>query len=173
MALFGSTFAKENEGSHAPYPSYMKDMERSGLDFMFNPFYHEIPTYPVPWQVSMMHPEIGHMCSGTIIDENTIITVAHCFIPLAPWFVVAGINSFLDFKNEQIVFIDNHTIHPKYNDTRDPYDIVLVKLSQPLNFTDDIQPIQLHSSETYIDLTECFVTGWTKKYKWRLREKNV
>ena len=38
----------------------------------------QIAPYPIPWQVSV---QIGgsHFCGGTILDNYTILSAAHCF----------------------------------------------------------------------------------------------
>ena len=38
-------------------------------------------TDPIPWQVSVRACQSGgcHFCGGTILDEQTVLSAAHCF----------------------------------------------------------------------------------------------
>ena len=81
----------------------------------------------IPWQV---HVHINKSneegissingCGGTIIDEETILSAAHCYYPLTKHtvqFIEAGIKK--DFSaNGQNVPVKEVIIHPSYNDTR-------------------------------------------------------
>ena len=41
----------------------------------------EAAASPIPWQVSVRSCADGwcHFCGGTILDENTVLSAAHCF----------------------------------------------------------------------------------------------
>ena len=49
---------------------------------------------PIPWQVSIGNADSGHWCGGTILDEETILSAAHCFTVSQTdwkgWYVMAG-----------------------------------------------------------------------------------
>ena len=49
---------------------------------------------PIPWQVSIGNADSGHWCGGTILDEETILSAAHCFtvsqMDWKGWYVMAG-----------------------------------------------------------------------------------
>ena len=47
---------------------------------------------PIQWQVSVQD-YWGHYCGGTILNENTVLSAAHCFPPgesTAGWKIRAG-----------------------------------------------------------------------------------
>ena len=50
---------------------------------------------PIPWQVSVRHCPSGdcHWCGGTILDEKTVLSAAHCYYKKRPngWYVTAGV----------------------------------------------------------------------------------
>ena len=56
---------------------------------------------PIPWQVSVGYLKkpgdldtFSHQCGGTILDEHTILSAAHCFGPCQQkwddWYIRAG-----------------------------------------------------------------------------------
>lgn len=50
------------------------------------------------------------------------------------------------------------------------YDFSLIELVEPLNFTDQIQPIALPASDKLIvDGTLCLISGWGKRFKSQLK----
>ena len=96
-----------------------------------------------------MHQNAGiptHSCGGTIIDDSTILTAAHCFKYGATLdFVHAGIVGFYHTEGGQHVGIKDIIIHPNYkNGSRDgghdEEDYAIVKLRSPLIFNDKVQP---------------------------------
>ena len=90
---------------------------------------------PIPWQV---HVHINRTdkegksviqgCGGTIIDEKTIISAAHCYYPLSKTtiqFIEAGITK--DFsENGQNIKVKDVIIHPSYDDSKTigKYDLI-------------------------------------------------
>ncbi|TRY90617.1 hypothetical protein DNTS_003685, partial [Danionella cerebrum] len=120
-----------------------------------------------PWQVSLYYND-RHICGGSIITSQWIVTAAHCVhnyrLPQVPsWVVYAGIltsNSaklaqYQGFAVERIIYNKN------YNHRTHDNDIALVKLRAPLNFSDTIRPVCLPQFDH--DLpggTQCWISGW-------------
>ena len=116
---------------------------------------------PIPWQV---HVHINRTdkggittCGGTIIDNKTIISAAHCYFPLSRTtiqFIEAGITK--DFsKNGQNIKVKDVIIHPSYDDSRTigkfDNDIAVLILETPLIFNDDVGPAQLPDPSLNLD----------------------
>ena len=34
----------------------------------------------IPWQVSIRDESNDHFCGGTVLDSETVLTAAHCFV---------------------------------------------------------------------------------------------
>merc|ERR1712198_493396 len=96
-----------------------------------------------PWQVSLQAERYGlklrHVCGGTILNKNWILTAGHCFDKaLDPkiWKVRAGEWRLHDDDGtEQQVNVKKIIRHNDYNSPgRFQNDIALVQTSAPLNF---------------------------------------
>ncbi|CAL8372303.1 unnamed protein product [Arctogadus glacialis] len=117
-----------------------------------------------PWQVSL-HFRSKHMCGGSIIAPQWILTVAHCvykYLPSQPvqWTVHAGIvQQTLSSAHAQAV--EQIFYHDQYQSDGVDYDIALMRLSQPLAFNGNVEPICLpHFGEDFEEGSMCWISGW-------------
>jgi hypothetical protein len=56
-----------------------------------------------------------------------------------------------------------HPLYKNYDNLWTEYDLALIKLEQPLNFTNQVQPIQLpQPNQIFSDNKTCEVSGWGK-----------
>ena len=62
---------------------------------------------------------------------------------------------------EQIIPIDMIIIHPDFDlaTTGYDYDVALIKLKNPMNFTSNVRPVCLPTAD-FAPGTDCYVTGW-------------
>ncbi|XP_047215265.1 suppressor of tumorigenicity 14 protein isoform X2 [Girardinichthys multiradiatus] len=122
-----------------------------------------------PWQVSLHFRTSGHVCGASVISEKWLLSAAHCFIVhnspenLVPanWITYSGLQSQFKTEDAQMRKVNRIVCHPHYNPITNDYDIVLLELSEPLEFSNTIQPICLPSSSHHFPAgMSCWVTGW-------------
>ncbi|XP_041649005.1 suppressor of tumorigenicity 14 protein homolog [Cheilinus undulatus] len=121
-----------------------------------------------PWQVSLHFLTYGHTCGASIISERWLLSAAHCFVTSSPsnhvpsnWQSYSGMQDQYKQDDVQRRSLKKIISHPDYNIMTFDYDVALLELSEPLEFTNTIQPICLPSSSHVFPAgMSCWVTGW-------------
>ena len=139
-----------------------------------------------PWQVNFQHCtkishnddscEWKHLCGASIVDNQWVITAAHCIAesgfrfdsknPGEEWSVVVGMDK---MDNPQLgktnagkrVFLEKIEIHESYRFNYITHsDIALLKLDESLEYNEYIQPIGFPDGHEPRDGDRCHLTGW-------------
>ena len=117
---------------------------------------------PIPWQV---HVDRG--CGGTILDETTILSAAHCFYPsdLRPANYIEAGHTVRASLDSQKIYVKETILHPMYNEWighEYDNDVAILKLWSPLTFNEYVQPACLPQPSFMPENTQelAVTSGW-------------
>ncbi|CAF1215000.1 unnamed protein product [Rotaria sp. Silwood1] len=120
------------------------------------------------WAVSILISD-GPICGGSIMSNSWVITAAHCVDNrfASSVIIYAGSNNRLFGTQNRTV--SEIILHPHYNSSNYVNDIALLKLTSPLNMSDDhvsricmplVSSLTLASDEWPVVNTTVVVVGW-------------
>nr|XP_039251580.1 ovochymase-2-like [Styela clava] len=124
-----------------------------------------------PWQAMILRREASnrwfrHICGGTLIAKQWVVTAAHCNIryPPSEFHVSLGRIYLSDDRNESskitLAVMSVHR-HPAYHRWANAHDIALFRLAHELTFNEYLKPACLPTPSTELKSGQiCTVTGW-------------
>ncbi|XP_028931419.1 chymotrypsinogen 2-like [Ornithorhynchus anatinus] len=116
-----------------------------------------------PWQVSLQDRTGFHFCGGSLINENWVVTAAHCNVRTSHLVVAGEFDHGSDAEDIQVLKIDKVFKNPKFNILTIRNDITLLKLASPAHLTDTVSPVCLpQAGQDFPAGSTCVTTGWGK-----------
>ncbi|XP_015277158.1 PREDICTED: transmembrane protease serine 12 [Gekko japonicus] len=122
-----------------------------------------------PWQISLQVYRFGlgyhHVCGGSLINHNTVLTAAHCirkWIDPEFWRAVIGMHHLYRHHSHTIKSrVRAIILHAEFNKMTFQRDIALFKLVTSIRFNTFIQPICLPDVPLVVTAeTPCYISGW-------------
>ncbi|KAB7503497.1 Plasma kallikrein [Armadillidium nasatum] len=131
-----------------------------------------------PWHVAILSSSsYKYLCSGAIIDEKTVVTIAHCFDKhhsAGEILVRVGdLNLQLDTEKNPAfdVKVKHLIIHPNYNKINLDADIAILEMEESVKSLPHVKPVCLPHKNYSPVINQCKVPGWGQFSKSK-EEKN-
>lgn len=113
-----------------------------------------------PYQVSIQDRYGFHFCGGSLIAPDIILTAAHCVEDNPPpRQIVIYMGSSDRRRGGQWRIASNIIYHEEYDEKEIFNDVALIRVRQPFEYSDKIQPITLSSSDPAPGTT-ALASGW-------------
>ncbi len=118
--------------------------------------------FPFVVSLIIMSPQgVPSLCGGSLYNERTVITAAHCLQNYKTIEAFVGTTSLFSMHP---IYVSDSIVHSGYNSRTQANDIALLKLSKAAKFNDYVQPICLSSvAETEGEQTVAMGWGLTQE----------
>uniref|UniRef100_A0AAZ3Q082 chymotrypsin n=1 Tax=Oncorhynchus tshawytscha TaxID=74940 RepID=A0AAZ3Q082_ONCTS len=116
-----------------------------------------------PWQVSLQQTSGFHFCGGSLINENWVVTAAHCNVATYHRVIVGEHKKGSGNNAEDIQILKPAKVftHPKWNPSTINNDISLIKLSTPAVLNTNVSPVCLaETADVFAPGMTCVTSGW-------------
>eukprot|EP00062_Callorhinchus_milii_P007827 gi/632949836/ref/XP_007890381.1/ PREDICTED: granzyme K-like [Callorhinchus milii] len=125
----------------------------------------KVKSHSRPYMTSIQNNN-SHVCGGTLIKPNWVLTAAHCvrYLKSKKQTVVLGAQSLSKKEKEkQFLKIKKKYQHPKFNWDRFTNDIMLIELDGAAKITKSVDVLALPEMTNDVEAkTKCTVAGWGK-----------
>ncbi|GAB0179010.1 coagulation factor X [Grus japonensis] len=123
-----------------------------------------------PWQAVLLNEAGEEFCGGTILNENFILTAAHCMNQSKELKVVVGeVDREKKEQSETMHTVDKILVHSKYIAETYDNDIALIKLKEPIVFSEYViaacLPEADFANEVLMNQRSGMVSGFGREFE--------
>ncbi|XP_012682413.1 chymotrypsin B-like [Clupea harengus] len=114
-----------------------------------------------PWQVSLQQPSGFHFCGASLVNENWVVTAAHCNVRTSHKVVLGEHDRGSSGEATQTMKVQKVFTHPEWNPRTINNDIALIKLASPVSMSSHVGPVCLaETADAFTPGTTCVTSGW-------------
>ncbi|XP_068612504.1 chymotrypsin A-like [Brachionichthys hirsutus] len=114
-----------------------------------------------PWQVSLQDYTGFHFCGGSLINENWVVTAAHCNVKTHHRVILGEHDRASTADVIQVMKISKVFKHPRYNGFTINNDILLIKLESPAQMNVRVSPVCVaETGANFPGGMKCVTSGW-------------
>ncbi|XP_028813498.1 chymotrypsin A-like [Denticeps clupeoides] len=114
-----------------------------------------------PWQASLQDYTGFHFCGGSLINENWVVTAAHCTLRTSDRVILGEHDRSSNSENIQTLSIGKVFKHPQYNSYTIENDITLIKLATPARLSAQVSPVCVaNTGDNFPGGMMCVTSGW-------------
>ncbi|XP_041647581.1 granzyme B(G,H)-like [Cheilinus undulatus] len=111
-----------------------------------------------PYMVLVQTWDSKMTCGGFLLNEDFVMTAAHC--QDRSYTVLLGLHNFHEQNGVQKVSVEQAFPHKDYNPTEYTHDVMLLKLSSEVKYSEMVKPIPLAGGDDGHLPQSCSVAGW-------------
>nr|XP_045606116.1 uncharacterized protein LOC123763169 [Procambarus clarkii] len=116
-----------------------------------------------PWMGAIVTASTGFtFCGGSVINDRYMLTAGHCVNGRQPSDLMVRLGETTRSGGQGILIpVQEVILHPKYTSSAvTHFDIALVKLSHPIEFSERVLPVCLSSGKNKYSNEQAIVSGW-------------
>ena len=112
----------------------------------------------MPYQVALEWNGY-QFCAGSIISASSLLSASHCI----DWWdaneLTIRTGSSQRENGGTVIKVQEIISNPRYNSTNVDYDVAIIKLTKPIQFDQNSEPIEISNEEPSTGV-KVIVTGW-------------